>query len=72
MLIDFGAATGTLIKEGQIYRLFTAGFLHVNFLHILMNSISLFIFLTRFERIYPLLTPVILVVSSITGTPSST
>lgn len=47
-LVDFGGALGTLIKEGQIYRLLTAAFLHVNLLHILMNSISLFIFLTRF------------------------
>lgn len=67
VLLDWGAAQGTLIKEGQIYRLITATFLHVNLLHILMNSISLLIFLTRFEKIYPLHTPFILVISSITG-----
>ena len=70
VLIDFGAALGTLIKEGQVYRLITATFLHVNLMHIIMNSISLLIFATRFEKIYPLMTPVVLLVSSITGIPS--
>jgi rhomboid protease GluP len=68
VLIDFGAALGTLVQEGQVWRLLSAGFLHVNLLHILMNTVSLLIFLTRFEKIYPLHTPVILVVSSVTGT----
>lgn len=48
VLEDFGAAEGGLIKDGQIYRLVTACFLHANLLHILMNSISMLIFFTRF------------------------
>jgi membrane associated rhomboid family serine protease len=48
VLIDFGAAVGSLVKEGAIYRLVTATFLHANLLHIVMNSISLLIFVTRF------------------------
>ena len=48
VLIDFGAALGTLVKGGEVWRLITASFLHVTLLHIVMNSISLLIFLTRF------------------------
>ncbi len=48
VLVDFGAARGDLVKSGQVYRLITASFLHITLLHILMNSISLLIFLTRF------------------------
>jgi len=68
VLKQCGAAQGGLIKEGEVYRLVTASFLHVNLLHIFMNSISLLIFVSRFEKIYPKQTAVILLVSSVTGT----
>ncbi len=48
ILINYGAAVGSLVKDGEVYRLITATFLHVNLLHIVMNSISILIFVTRF------------------------
>ena len=69
VLIDFGAAKGNLVKGGEVYRLITASFLHVNLLHITMNSISILLFVSRFEKIYGWQTPLVLLVASITGTP---
>lgn len=48
ILLDYGAAQGTLIKSGEVYRLITASFLHANLMHIIMNSISLLFIATRF------------------------
>jgi rhomboid protease GluP len=47
-----GAEYGPLIQRGQWWRLITAGFLHGNFLHIAMNSWSLFILVTEVEQFY--------------------
>lgn len=50
--IDLGAEIRPYIVQGQWWRLFTAGFLHAGFLHIAMNSWSLFILVTEVEQFY--------------------
>lgn len=69
VLIDFGGALGELVQSGQVYRLLTASFLHVDLMHIIMNSISLLFLCTRFEKVYPFYTPFVMLISAITGTP---
>jgi rhomboid protease GluP len=49
-LVDFGAKYGPGIREGQWWRLVTAGFLHGGLLHILMNSWVLFDLGTQTEE----------------------
>jgi len=68
VLDTFGAVTWRGVQNGEVYRLVTAGFLHANLLHILLNSISLLFIGTRFEKIYPKQTPFILLISCISGT----
>ncbi len=48
----FGAKYGPLIHAGQSWRLITAGFLHGGFMHIFMNSWSLFILVREVEQFY--------------------
>ena len=50
--ILFGAKYAPLIFAGQPWRLITAGFLHGGFLHILMNSWSLYILVREVEQFY--------------------
>ena len=50
VLDGFGALFGPLVAEGQYWRLLTAIFLHVGFVHIAFNSLGLFVFGTAFER----------------------
>jgi rhomboid protease GluP len=50
--ILFGAKYGPMIHAGQYWRLITAGFLHGGFMHILMNSWSLFILVREVEQFY--------------------
>jgi rhomboid protease GluP len=47
-----GAEVPRLIQAGQWWRLITAGFLHGGFLHIALNSWSLFILVTEVEQFY--------------------
>jgi rhomboid protease GluP len=42
VLLEFGAKFDFLIRQGEWWRLITAGFLHGNLMHILMNSWVLF------------------------------
>lgn len=42
VLKSLGANVPVLIKQGHIYRLFTAIFLHAGLLHFFMNSMSIF------------------------------
>lgn len=39
-LIPYGSNYSPLVIEGQVWRLFTAGFLHFGFIHILMNMMA--------------------------------
>jgi len=52
VLLDFGAMSGPLIADGQYWRLFTAMFLHVGHVHLLVNGFGLFIFGQLVERTY--------------------
>ena len=51
-LIMFGANSTRLVKNGELYRLFTYMFLHGGFLHIFMNMYSLYIVGTRVEDFF--------------------
>jgi membrane associated rhomboid family serine protease len=52
LLVRFGANFGPFILEGEIWRLFTSMFVHVNFEHLVANAFGLFIFGLEMERIY--------------------
>ena len=52
VLLRFGAMFGPLIANGEYWRLFTAMFLHVGFMHLLFNGIGLLIFGRLLERIF--------------------
>ncbi|GAC1444004.1 MAG: hypothetical protein NVSMB52_02870 [Chloroflexota bacterium] len=51
-LKDFGALSGTLVQQGQWWRIFTSMFLHASVTHILFNMTSLFAVGTLAERLY--------------------
>jgi rhomboid protease GluP len=42
-MVDLGAQVNVLVLQGQWWRIFTAIFLHLNWLHILVNGYSLFV-----------------------------
>ena len=72
VLLDFGAMLGPLIANGEYWRLFTAMFLHVGLMHLLFNSLGLFIFGRLVERIYgPVQFAVIYVVAGLSGSVAS-
>ena len=52
VLLEFGAKFGFLIQQGEWWRLITAGFLHGNLMHILMNSWVLFDLGAQVEEAY--------------------
>ncbi|KKB37284.1 rhomboid family intramembrane serine protease [Bacillus thermotolerans] len=51
-LIRFGAKFNPLILEGEWWRFFTPIFLHIGFLHLLMNTFALYFLGTAVERIF--------------------
>lgn len=51
-LVEFGAKYNPLIEGGEYWRLFTAMFLHIGFLHFFMNSLALFYLGSAVERIF--------------------
>ena len=66
--ILMGAKYAPLIRAGQWWRLITAGFLHGGFVHILMNSWTLFILVTEAEQFYgPARTVFTYLFSTVTG-----
>ena len=52
VLLDFGAMYAPYIADEQYWRLLTAMFLHVGFVHLLFNSIGLLLFGGVVERLY--------------------
>lgn len=52
VLQRFGANVNVLIAEGQVWRLFTAMFLHVSEIHLLFNAYALLVLGTEVERLY--------------------
>lgn len=52
VLLRFGAIFGPLIANGDYWRLFTAMFLHVGGMHLVLNSIGLFILGMQVERLF--------------------
>lgn len=43
LLVKYGANSNVLVKNGEIYRLFTSMFLHAGIIHIFLNMYSLYI-----------------------------
>ena len=52
VLIQFGANYAPLVSTGQYWRLFTANFLHIGILHIMLNAYSLYIIGQEVEAWY--------------------
>ncbi len=52
VLFNFGAQVNPLIAQGQVWRIFTAMFLHFNLLHIGLNMLSLFFIGPAIEVFY--------------------
>jgi membrane associated rhomboid family serine protease len=52
VLINMGAQVNVLVAQGQVWRIFTAMFLHLNLLHIGLNMLSLFFIGTAIELFY--------------------
>ena len=46
-LDKFGASIGRLVHDGQIYRLLSAVFVHLTFIHYLGNIFGIFILVSR-------------------------
>lgn len=51
-LLKYGAIYAPLIKEGQLYRLFSYMFLHIGAVHLFSNMFALYIFGTRCEKYF--------------------
>jgi rhomboid protease GluP len=51
-LIKYGAKVNQLIVEGEWWRFITPVFLHIGFLHLVMNTFALYFLGTAVERIY--------------------
>lgn len=52
VLIRYGAKFNPLIQAGEWWRFFTPIFLHIGFLHLLMNTLALYYLGTAVERLY--------------------
>jgi membrane associated rhomboid family serine protease len=48
-IVNAGAQVNILVQQGQVWRIFTAMFLHFNILHIALNMLSLFFIGTAIE-----------------------
>jgi membrane associated rhomboid family serine protease len=52
VLVNMGGQVGVLVAQGQVWRIFTAMFLHLNLLHIGLNMLSLFFIGPAIEVFY--------------------
>ena len=52
VLIRFGANVAPLIVEGEIWRLFTANFLHIGIVHLVFNSYALYVLGPEMEALF--------------------
>lgn len=67
-LIKLGANYGPSVADGEVYRLISAIFLHLNFIHIFGNILSTFILVARMEYTFGVVkTLIIYLVSGISG-----
>lgn len=72
IVLGLGAKVNSAIVAGQVWRLFTSMFLHVDVLHIGFNSYALFIFGQQVERPYgPVRFPLIYLLSGLAGSALS-
>ena len=51
-LIKYGAKVNSLIYEGEWWRFITPVFLHIGFLHLVMNTLALYFLGPTVERMY--------------------
>ena len=51
-LLDFGANHGPLVAGGEYWRLLTSVFLHIGFMHLMLNSLGLLIYGMLLERAF--------------------
>lgn len=49
VLLDLGANYSPYVKDGQVWRLIAAQFLHINFIHLVGNVLTILIFVSRVE-----------------------
>lgn len=66
-LLEMGAKYNPLISRGEVWRLFTAAFLHGGILHLACNMYSLYAVGTQVERIYGKVKYIIIYTISIGG-----
>ncbi len=67
-LRKFGAFNYQLLKDGEVWRLIAAAFLHFDLLQIVMSTISILFFVTQLEQCYnPLVMAALMLVSAISG-----
>ncbi len=72
VLVNFGANYAPLVSAGEYWRLFTANFLHIGFLHIAFNGYALYILGQETEAIYgPARFLVIFLLSCLSGAIAS-
>ena len=50
LLLQVGAVNGKTLGNGQVWRLLTSQFLHVNFLHMAFNLIGIYLLASTIER----------------------
>lgn len=51
-IINFGANYGPFVKNGQLYRLITSMFIHVDFIHFFFNMYALYVIGPQIESFY--------------------
>jgi rhomboid protease GluP len=52
MLLGYGAVNGSLLKQGGYWRIIVSQFIHVNFFHMLGNTVFIFVLGSFIERYF--------------------